>query len=297
VPRRVTGDEERSFLAPSRLRSRALPSFRAELDDLENPMAPASRAAVDNNRWRDGVAFLRRLCPEPVWVGFLTGAGITVAVAAGAEIALNGPWSLAVGAASLALLLFLGCRGLRASAAVLVLALAIAASGAFDLEGRGVRVVGVVSFLSLALSNVLGRLPLATISAILVVVALGWIDARRLSELRQASGRDFRLALVAAFGVTIFGLRWGAAIGVVTALGETLRRAMTARREVGLGGEHRRFEARALPAGDGILVYRWRRRGYRWVRVAWPPRRRAARRSGAVRDEAEGAGNRARPGR
>jgi hypothetical protein len=85
---------------------------------------------------------------------------------------------------------------------------------------------GALTLLSLALSNALGQLPLATISAILIVVSLGGIDVRRLSELRQASPRDFRIALAAAFGVTIFGLCWGVAIGVAAALGDMFRHPM-----------------------------------------------------------------------
>jgi MFS superfamily sulfate permease-like transporter len=304
--------------------------------------------------------FLQRLFPEPVRVGFLAGGGITVAVAESADLALNGPGPLAVGAGSIALLLGLRRLGLGASAPLPVLALALAASAAFDLERRGVGVVGgdsvaltpaaltvlldgrtllplmaaalsitvlasappssaaepraspgarraaagagVVSILSLALSNALGPLPLATVSAILVVVGIGWIDARRLSELRQASPRDFRMALVAAFGVTLFGLRWGVAIGVATALSGTLRHAMTTRLEAltlsASERSERRFDAPSLPAGHGVLMYRQRRRGYRWVRVPWPPRRRGPRRSGAARDDAaDGAGSRSRPAR
>lgn len=305
-------------------------------------------------------AFLQRLFPEPVRVGFLAGAGITVAVAESADLALSGPGSLAVGAGSIALLLGLRRLGLGLSAPLPALALALVASAALDLERRGVRVVGsdsvalasaplsalldgrtllplmaaalsitvlasaapvspakpcaspgarwaaagvgVVSILSLALSNALDPLPLATVSAILVVVGLGWIDARRLSELRQASPREFRMALVAAFGVTIFGLRWGVAIGVSTALSAALRHALTTRLEVltrrASESNERRFDAPSLPAGDGLLMYRRRRRGHRWVRVPWPPRRRGPRRSGAARDDAaDGAGSRSRPAR
>jgi MFS superfamily sulfate permease-like transporter len=236
------------------------------------------------------VTLLQRLFPEPARVGFLAGTGVTVAVTQSAELALAGQGSLALGVGSIALLLMLRCLGLRASAALLLLALTMAASAAFDLERRGVRVLGstslalsapfsaqfegrtwvlltvaalsiavlasarpltaaepctshpaigvhpgvrradawagVLSILTLALSNVLAQLPLATISAILIVVSLGGIDVRRLSQLRQASPRDFRIALAAAFGVTIFGLCWGVAIGVAAALGDMFRHPM-----------------------------------------------------------------------
>lgn len=237
-----------------------------------------------------------RLFPEPVRVGFLAGTGITVAVAQSAELLLNGPGSLAVGAASLALMLALRRLGLRASSAAVVLALAAVSSALFDLERLGARGIGstlaafipaplsglwhghtlatllvsalsvavlarlhcpsaggvrpeawrpaaLALVLSLVLSDVLHRLPLATISALVVVVSLGWIDAGRLSELRQRSPRGFRMALVAAFGVTLLGPRWGVAIGVATALGEALRRARTARRERRHGRRRRAHRA------------------------------------------------------
>jgi MFS superfamily sulfate permease-like transporter len=156
---------------------------------------------------------------------------------------------------------------------------------------------GALLALALALSNVLGQLPLAAISAVLVVVSLGWIDARRLSELRQRSPRHFRIALAAAFGVTIFGLPWGGTIGVVAALGDMFCHAMT--REVSSSGadeqQRRGSVARSLPVGEGRRAYRRRRGAYRWARATWLPHRRRARRSGASRDEAAAAGNRSRP--
>jgi sulfate permease, SulP family len=307
------------------------------------------------------VTLLQRLFPEPARVGFLAGTGVTVAVTQSAELALTGRGSLAIGAASIALLLMLQRLGLRASAALLLLALTTAASAAFALERRGVRVLGstslalsapfaaqlegrtwvlltaaalsiavlastrppaaesctsrtaigvragarpadawagALSILMLALSNAIGRLPLATISAILIVVSLGGIDARRLSELRQVSARDFRIALAAAFGVTIFGLCWGVAIGVAAALGEMFRHAMTHEVSSSVANEppHRGLMARALPVSEGSAARPLRRGGYRWARAAWLPRRRGARRSGAARDEAA-PGNRSRPSR
>jgi sulfate permease, SulP family len=309
--------------------------------------------------------FLQRLFPEPARVGFLAGTGVTVAVTESAELALTGLASLVIGVGSVALLLLLRRLGLRASAPLLLLALAMAASAAFDLERHGLRVVGsmsvvlgstpfsaqlegrtlvvltaaalsiavlasarplaaaepctshaasrkragvrraaalagAVSILALALSNLLGQLPLATISAILVVVSLGWIDARRLSQLRQASPRDFRIALAAAFGVTIFGLRWGVAIGVAAALGETFRHAMATREassSVANEQQHRGLTARTLLVSEGRREYRRRRGECSSARATWLPRRRGARRSGVARDEGAGAGNRSRPSR
>jgi sulfate permease, SulP family len=284
--------------------------------------------------------FLQRLFPEPARVGFLAGTGVTVAVTESAELALTGLGSLVIGVGSIALLLMLRRLGLRASAPLLLLALAMAASAAFDLERRGLRVVGstsvvlgstpfsvqlegrtlvqltavalsiavlasarplaaepctshapssgragvrraaalagALSILALALSNLLGQLPLATISAILVVVSLGWIDARRLSQLRQGSPRDFRIALAAAFGVTIFGPRWGVAIGVAAALVETFRHAMLTREassSVANEQQHRGLTARTLLVSEGRREYRRRRGECRSARATWRPGR------------------------
>lgn len=166
--------------------------------------------------------------------------------------------------------------------------------------GRAATLGGALLVLALALSNVVGQLPLATLSATLVVVSLGWIDARRLRELRHASPRDLRIALAAAFGVTIFGLLWGGAIGVAAALGEMLRHARTTREVSSSGANappHRGWKARSLPPGEGRRADRQRRGAYRWARATWLPRRRGARRGGASRDEAAAARERSRPSR
>lgn len=301
----------------------------------------------------------QRLFPEPVSVGFFAGTGITIIVAEGAGLVLNGPASLAVGVGSLALLLTLRRLGSTASVLLVVVALATAASDVFHLQRHGVRVIGeaatafvpagvavlldpralgvllpaafgiavlasarplvaegadlsptagartgpaarrlaavaaAVSIVGVAHGEVLAPLPQATLSAILLVVCLGWVDARRLSELRRASPRDFRLALVAAFGVTILGPRWGLAVGVAAALGDALHQAHQAGFLSAVHTARAAARADALPLDPGARSRR--RERHRWVRAPWSPRRRALRRSAGARDaSADGAGIKAR---
>jgi sulfate permease, SulP family len=103
------------------------------------------------------------LISKPVLVGFLFGLGLTVAVGqlpklfgvAGGdgdffeklwhllgELDDTHGWTLAVGAASVALLIVIPRVSKRVPATLAVLALTIGASAAFDLAGRGVDVVG-----------------------------------------------------------------------------------------------------------------------------------------------------------
>jgi sulfate permease, SulP family len=91
--------------------------------------------------WFD-VAFLERLFPESVRVGYLAGTGVTIVIGQVAELASSGRMSLALGLASIALVLASRRLGLGVLAPFAVIALASGASVAFCFSRRGVPVIG-----------------------------------------------------------------------------------------------------------------------------------------------------------
>jgi SulP family sulfate permease len=111
------------------------------------------------------------------------------------------------------------------------------------------------------LMNWLRQLPQATLSGVLVATAMGLFDLRRLRELCELHTPDFRLALVAAFGVAAVGPSWGMPIGIAAALFETVRHAALPDRQVLAPGPDERhcraFNPSTLPVVAGLVVYRF----------------------------------------
>jgi SulP family sulfate permease len=88
------------------------------------------------------VTFLQRLFPEPVFVGYLAGTGITILIGQGHELVSHGALPLAIGVGCILGVLLLKKVALRVPGPFVVLALATAASFLFGWSEQGVPVIG-----------------------------------------------------------------------------------------------------------------------------------------------------------
>lgn len=82
----------------------------------------------------------------------------------------------------------------------------------------GLVTAGVVALTLLVLAPAFSDLPLAVLGGIVLVVALGLAELSDLRELRSMRLRAFRLAVVAAVGVVLFGVLNGILLAVVISL-------------------------------------------------------------------------------
>ena len=112
-----------------------------------------------------GIAFIQRLFPTPVFVGYLAGTGVTILVGQGKDILAGNHLSIAIGATAIAAVFALKRFVPKLPAPFAVLAAATLASIAFGLRDRDVAVIG----------STLGHFATPALPA-----GLGWSDVRAL---------------------------------------------------------------------------------------------------------------------
>ena len=201
---------------------------------------------------------------------------------------------LALGAAGLALILYnsamVTARGFAAKnrydidANQEFIALGVANIGAGILQGFAVsgadsrtavndsiggksQVTGLVAAAVLALTllfltEALGWLPMAVLSAVLIKAAMGLLDLHSLANLRRVSPQEFRLCLITLLGVITVGVLPGVVVAVGVAIVQLLARASRPHdavlgRTPGVDGFHDiqgHPEAETFP---GLVIYRF----------------------------------------
>ncbi len=113
--------------------------------------------------------------------------------------------------------------------------------------------------------RVIQPLPLAALAGVVFVAAIDLVDLEKLLGFRKNRTVDFRIAILTMLSVIFGGPMIGVAVGVLTALAEAMRRAMTPHRSVLALGRDPRFTGRvyvdmepmSLPVAEGVLVYRF----------------------------------------
>jgi high affinity sulfate transporter 1 len=136
-----------------------------------------------------------------------------------------------------------------------------------DASGGKSQVTGLVAAAVLALTLMfltepLGWLPMAVLSAVLIKAAMGLFDLRGQANLRRASPQEFRLCLITLLGVITVGVLPGVVVAVGLAMVQVLARASRPHDAV-LGrvpGTGAFADAKTHPEAEsfpGLVIYRF----------------------------------------
>jgi MFS superfamily sulfate permease-like transporter len=123
----------------------------------------------------------------------------------------------------------------------------------------GAAVLGVLLIVGMGLVH---DMPIAALSAVVIVAVFGLVDVRGARRLWQWRRTEFFLGLVTFLGVAVLGVIWGVGVAIVLSLLNFLRRAWWPHDAVlgrvdGLKGYHdvtRHPEAQLIP---GLVLYRF----------------------------------------